>query len=115
MPDRSDHKEAQVILHKIQQAGVHYIESVSGSFETAQAGFAFAKRARDLCNDLGRPECPDEPINDSITEMREIAKKAHEDAKATTAKFDANRQEFTEVRRCHTDKSHSNTISIDPS
>jgi hypothetical protein len=93
---------------------VHYIESVSESLKIAESGFAFAKRAQDLCNGLGIPDCSDELIHDSITEMRGIAQKAHADAKATTAMFDANKQEFTEVRRGHTDKNPSNTISVDP-
>jgi hypothetical protein len=113
MPDRSSNKDAQVILHKIQRGGVHYIESVSGSFETAKLGFAFAKRALDLCNDLSSPECSDELIRDSIAEMRGIAQNAHTGARATTKNFDANRREFTEVRRSHTDKSRNNTISVD--
>jgi hypothetical protein len=114
MFDRSNNTEIQVILHKIQQGGVHYVESVSQSFETAKLGYAFAKRAKDLCNNLGRPECFDGLIHDSITEMQAIAEKAHADAKATAAMFSANRQEFTQVRRGYTDQSCSNTIFVDP-
>jgi hypothetical protein len=107
VPDRSKHKEVQVILRKIHEGGNNYIASVSESFKTAESGFAFANRARDLCNTLaqGRDACPDEVIHDSITEMREIAQKAHADAKVITTMFDTNRREFTEVRRGHTDKS----------
>ena len=106
MPDRSNHKEVQVILNKIQEGGTNYIASVFESFKTAELGFAFAKRAQDLCASLasGREECSDELIHDSITEMREIAKKAHADAKATSEMFDANKEEFTEVRRDHNDE-----------
>ena len=106
MPDRSNHKDVQVILRKIQEGGTNYIASVSESLKTAESGFAFAKRAQDLCISLasGREECSDELIHGSIAEMREIAQKAHDDAKATSAMFDANKQEFTEVRRCHNDE-----------
>ena len=106
MPDRSNHKEVQVILHKIQEGGTNYIASVSKSFKTAESGFSFAKRAQDLCISLasGREDCSDELIHDSLTEMREIAQNAYTDAKAATEMFDSNRREFTEVRRSHTDE-----------
>ena len=107
MSDRSNHKEVQVILHKIQEGGTNYIASVSKSFKTAESGFAFAKRAQDLCSFLAsrREECSDELIHESLTEMREIVQNAYTDAKAITHMFDSNRREFTEVRRGHTDKS----------
>jgi len=107
MPDRSRRKDVKVILRKIREAGKNYIASVSESLKTAESGFAFAKRAQDLCSFLasGREQCSDELIQDSITEMREIAQKAHVKAKATTQMFDANRREFTAVRRGHIDKS----------
>jgi hypothetical protein len=114
MPDRSKNKEVQVILREIHKGGGNYVASVSKSFKTAESGFAFAKRAQDLCNALGRRDCSDEVIHDSITEMRAIAQKAHDDAKATTKMFDANKQEFTEVRRGHIGTSRSNTASVDP-
>jgi hypothetical protein len=98
MPDRSKHKEVQVILHRIQQAGVHYIESAPESFKAVESGFKFAKRARDRCIALGEQGYSDELIQASITEMQPFSQEAHNDAKATTAMFDANRQEFTEVR-----------------
>jgi tRNA G37 N-methylase TrmD len=106
MPDRSDHKAVQVILHKIHKGGINYIASVSKSFNTAESGLAFAKLAQELCIILssGRDEGFDELIQDSITEMREIARKAHADAKATMDMLDANRREFTEVRHSHTDE-----------
>ena len=106
MPDRSNHKDVQVLLRKIKEGGTNYIASVSESLKTAESGFAFAKRAQDLCSFLasGREECSDELIHDAIAEMREIAQKAHADAKATKAMFDANKQEFAEVRRGHTDE-----------
>ena len=106
MPDRSDHKDVQVVLHKIHQGGINYIASVSKSFKTAESGFTFAKMAQELCRALsrGRDECTDELIHGSITEMQEIAQKAHIDAKATTEMFDSNRREFTAVRRGHTDR-----------
>jgi hypothetical protein len=87
---------------------------VSESLKTAESGFAFAKRAQDLCNALGRRDCSDELISDSITEMRAIAQKAYTDAKATTTMFDANRREFIEVRRGHNNKRRTKTISVDP-
>jgi hypothetical protein len=99
MPDRSNHKGVQVILYKIHQGGINYIASVSKSFKTAESGFAFAKRALDLCDDLGKQDCPDEFIHHSITEMRTVAKTACNHAKDTTAMFEANGMEFTEVRR----------------
>jgi hypothetical protein len=100
MPDRSNHKDVQVILRKIKEGGTNYIASVSESLKTAESGFAFAKRAQDLCTSLGsgRAECSDELIQDSIIEMREIAQSVKADAKATMEMFDANRQEFMEVR-----------------
>ena len=100
MLDRSDHKAVQAILRKIHKGGIKYIESVTKSFRTAESGFAFAKRAQDLCTSLGsgRAECSDKLIQDSIIEMREIAQKVKADAKATMEMFDANRQEFMEVR-----------------
>jgi len=106
MPDRSDHEDVQVILHKIHKGGRNYIASVSKSFKTAESGFAFAKKAQDLCIALAsrRDDYPDNLIHDSIAEMREIAQKAHADAKATAEMFDANRQEFGEVRRDHIDE-----------
>jgi hypothetical protein len=107
MSDRSNHKDVQVILHNIHKGGENFITSVNESFNTAESGFAFAKRAQDLCLSLasGREECSDELIHGSIAEMREIAQKAHADAKAATEMFDANKLEFTEVWRGHTDKS----------
>ena len=106
MPDRSRHKDVKVILRKIHKAGKNYIASVSESFKTAESGFAFAKRVQELCIALasGREECSDELIHDYITEMREIVQKAHTDAKATMEMFDANRREFYEVRRGHSDE-----------
>jgi hypothetical protein len=106
MSDRSNHKEVQIILDKTRKGGTNYITSVSESLKTAESGFSFAKRAQDLCIALAsRPDdCPDKLIHDSIAEMREIARKAHADAKATKEMFEANRQEFTEVRRGHTDE-----------
>jgi hypothetical protein len=96
-----------VILHKIRKGGINYIASVSKSFKTAESGHIFAKMAQELCVALssGRDECPDKFIQDSITEMQEIAQKAHTDAKVTTEMFDANRREFTEVWRSHNDES----------
>ena len=116
MPDRSDHEDVQVILHKIHKGGINYIASVSKSFKTAESGFVFAKKAQDLCITLsrGRDECSNELIHGSIAEMQEIAQTAHADAKATSEMFNANRREFTEVRRGCTNKSRSNTISVDP-
>jgi hypothetical protein len=114
MPDRSDHKDAQVILHKMQQGGAHYIESVSEGLKTAESGFAFANRAQDLCNNLGSPECSDELIRDSIAEMRAIVQKMFNDAKATAEFFSTNRQEFAEVRQGLTDEMCNNTMSVDP-
>jgi hypothetical protein len=107
MPERSNHKDVQAILQKIHKGVSNYIESMSKSSKTAELGFAFAKRAQDLCDTLAAPDCSDELIHDSITEMRTIAQKAHADAKATMAMFDDNRLEFTEVRRGHTEKSRS--------
>ena len=80
---------------------------MSESLKTAKSGFEFARVAQELCRALsrGRDECTDELIHDSITEMQQIAQKAHTDAKVTTEMFDSNRREFTEVRRSHTDKS----------
>jgi hypothetical protein len=114
MPDRSNHKDVQVILQKIQQGGMQYIASVSKSFKTAESGFAFAMTARELCMALDGQDYSDEIVQDSITEMREIAQQALDGAQLTTNMFDANRREFTEVRRGHADKSPSNTISVDP-
>jgi len=73
---------------------------VSKSFKTAESGFTFAKMAQELCRALsrGRDECTDELIHDSITEMQQIAQKAHTDAKVTTEMFDSNRREFTAIR-----------------
>jgi hypothetical protein len=107
MSDRSNHKDVQVILHRIQEGGANYIASVSKSFKTAESGFAFAKMAQELCTAISskREECSDELIHDSIAEMREIAQKAHADAKITAGMFNANSREFTEVRRGHTDES----------
>jgi hypothetical protein len=107
MPDRSDHEDVQVILQNIHKRGINYIASVSKSLNTAESGYAFAKMAQELCIALsrGRDECTDEFIQDSITEMRKIAEKAFADAKVTTEMFNANRREFTEVRRGHTDES----------
>ena len=107
MPDRSRRKDVKVILRKIREAGMNYIASVSESLKTAESGFAFAKRAQDLCISIasGREQCSDELIQDSITEMREIAQKAHTDAETTRELFDANRREFTTVRHGHIDKS----------
>jgi len=107
MPDRSDHKDIQVILHDIHNGGTNYIASVSGSFKTAESGFTFAKRAQELCVALasGREQYSDDFIHESITEMREIAQKAHTDAETTRELFDANRREFTTVRHGHIDKS----------
>jgi hypothetical protein len=99
MPDRSNYKDVRVILGRIHEGGLNYLASMSKSFKTAELGFAFAKRAQDLCNALGGGDCSDQLIHDSIKEMLEIARGAHTDAKSTTALFDANRQEFTEVRR----------------
>jgi hypothetical protein len=93
---------------------MQYIASVSESFKTAESGFAFAMTARELCMALDGQDCSDEVIQDSIAEMRGIAQKARNGAKVTTEMFDANRREFTEVRRGHTDKSPSNIISVDP-
>ena len=107
MPDRSDHEDVQVILHKIHKGGRNYIASVSKSFNTAESGYAFAKLAQKLCITLsnGRDKCSKELIYASITKMREIAQKAHGDAIVTACRFYANRREFTEVRRNHTDES----------
>jgi hypothetical protein len=107
MPDRSDHKAVQVILHKIHRRGINYIASVSKSFNTAESGYAFAKLAQKLCITLsnGRDKCSKELIYASITKMQEIARKAHDDARVTTPRFDDNRREFTKVRRNHTDES----------
>lgn len=87
---------------------------MSKSIKAAESGFAFAKRAQDLCNALGEEECSDELIHGFITEMQVIAQKAYADAKATKEMLDVNKLKFTEVRRDHTDKSRGNTISIDP-
>jgi hypothetical protein len=76
---------------------MHYIESVSESFKTVESGFAFAMTARELCMALDGQDFSDEVIQDSIAEMRELAQKAHDGAKATAEMFDANRREFTEV------------------
>jgi hypothetical protein len=107
VPDRSDHADVQVIRHKLHRGGKNYIASVSRSLKTAESGFAFAKLAQELCITLssGRNKRSDEVIQDSITEMREIAQKAHADAKATADMFDINKREFTEVWRGHTDES----------
>ena len=107
MPDRSDHADVQVIRHKIHRGGKNYIASVSRSLKTAESGCAFAKLAQELCDTLsgGRDECPDELIQESIAEMKEIAKKAHKDARVTAEMFNANKQEFTEVWRSHADES----------
>jgi len=82
------------------QSQIKYIESVTKSFRTAESGFAFAKLAQELCDTLsgGRDECPDELIQESIAEMKEIAKKAHKDAKVTAEMFNATSQVFTEIR-----------------
>jgi len=106
MSDRSNHKKVQIILLKAHKGGINYIASGYESLKTVESGFAFAKRAQDLCISLasGREECSDELIHGSIAEMREIAQKAHADAKATSAMFDANKQEFTEVRQGHNDE-----------
>jgi hypothetical protein len=107
MSDRSKNKEVQIILRKAHKGGTNYIASVSKSFKTAESGFAFAKRAQDLCSFLasGREKCSDELIHVSITEMRDIARKAHTDAKVTTQMFDANKRQFTKVWCSHADES----------
>jgi hypothetical protein len=106
MSDRSNHKEVQVILDKARKGGRHYIASVSKSFKTAESGFAFAKKAQDLCIALAsrRDDYPDNLIHDSIAEMREIARKAHADSKSTQERLQANMREFIKVRRGHTDE-----------
>ena len=107
MPDRSNQEDVQFILGKIHGEGKNFIASVSKSLNTAESGHAFAKVAQELCITLssGRNERPDEVIQDSITKMQEIAKKAHDDAKDTAGMFDVNKREFTEVWRGHTDES----------
>ena len=114
MPHRSDHKDVQVVLHKIHQGGINYIASVSKSFKTAESGFTFAKMAQELCRALsqGRDGCSDELIRDSLTEMREIAQNAYTDAKAATEMFDSNRREFGEVTLM---RLRNKTTSVDPS
>ena len=106
MPDRSDHADVQVIRHKIHRGGKNYIASVSRSLKTAESGFAFAKLAQELCITLssGRNKRSDEVIQDSITEMREIAQKAHADVIAIMDMFNADRRESKLVRRGHTDE-----------
>jgi hypothetical protein len=117
MPDRSDHPKVQVILRKIYKGAKNYITAVSKSFKTAESGYASAKLAQELSETLRGPrdECPDEVIQDSIAEMQEIAQKASADATVTAGMFDANFQEFTQVRRSHTDEVRNKTTSVDPS
>ena len=107
MPDRSDHPRVQVILRNIYKGGESYITAVTKSFATAESGYAFAKLAQELCVTLSGPreECPNEVIQDSIAEMKEIANKAHTDAHHTAEMFNATSREFTQVRRSHTDES----------
>jgi hypothetical protein len=107
MPDRSDHEDVQVILHKIHKGGINYIKSVSKSFKTAESGLTFAKTAQELCITLssGRDECSYKLIQDSIAKMQDIAQKSHTDANTTAKMLNATSQEFTQVRRSHTDES----------
>jgi len=107
MPDRSDHEDVQVILHKIHKGAENYIASISKSPKTAESGHAFAKMTQEpyIALSSGREECSDELIHDSIAKMREIAQKAHADAKITAKMFNANKREFTEVWRSHADES----------
>jgi hypothetical protein len=114
MPDRSNHKDVQVILHKIHKGGMNYIALVSESSKTAESGFEFAKRAQDLCDALGGRDYSEELIRDSITEMREIAQKVRNDAKTSIKMFYMNRKEFTEVWQAYTDKSRTKITSVDP-
>jgi hypothetical protein len=116
MPDRSDYEDVQVILYNIHKWGIYYIALVSKSCKTAHSAFAIVKKAQELCTTLsgGRDKCSNELIHGSIAEMQEVAQIAHADAKTTSEMFNANRREFTKVRRGHTDESVIKTTSIDP-
>jgi hypothetical protein len=72
-----------------------YVVSVSDSALIARSGYEFADRAHDLCTAL--IENSSDGILDHITEMKEIAQKAHAAAKETADKFRANLHAFTEV------------------
>jgi hypothetical protein len=92
------------ILNRIHEEGAKYFVSVRNSVETAQSGYLFARKVQELRSILAEEaNNSDMAIHAFIMEMQEIAQKAYATAKATADMFRANRQEFAEVWKFHTD------------
>lgn len=72
--------------------------STTPNEKKAQAGFSFAKRAADTCKGLFDPTNSNEAIEESIMEVKAIAKQAHEDATSIANEFRETKERFTSVR-----------------
>lgn len=82
----------QEFIQSLREEAKSFFGSVAQSWENAQGGYSFAKRATELCGNLLKPEISDEEIQASIIKMRDIAQKAHKEATTTSTMFRSNRQ-----------------------
>jgi hypothetical protein len=71
-----------------------YYESIDCSLRTAQSGWEFAADARTLCNSIMRPT---NDVRRYIQELRAMAQRSLDEAKAVRDRLRINRQNFFSV------------------
>jgi hypothetical protein len=83
---RSEHAAVQNIICRVRAQAQLYFEAIDTSVDNSEHGVTFTAEAIDLCEFLRRGE-PTEHLVAFIEDLRNIACKAHEGAKATLSSF----------------------------
>jgi hypothetical protein len=85
------------IIQRIQEQSRKYYNALDLSIKTAEVGFDFSTDSEYLCEFLLEPSSTVEELQDYISEMREKARHAHDDARHTSEIFRAVRQNLIQV------------------
>jgi hypothetical protein len=91
----SDSPDVVAVGKKIKSVAIDYSKAIDASVVTAVYGIAFAEDVVGLCEYLTQK--PHTDVRQYIEEMRQIARKAHGDAKDTYEKFRAVRRTILQV------------------
>jgi len=94
---RSDHADVSPIIQNIKEQSVVYYRALDLSIKTVEDGYTFSSDSEYLCDFLLDPKNTPEELQEFIDDMRQIARRAHEDAKEMSEMFRGVRQNLNQI------------------
>lgn len=93
----TDNAQLQEVINKVQGHSVIYFDALDTSITTAKDGLVLSIEIIDICPFLLKKDTDPEDLKESLSEIREKAKKAHSDSKYTLEKFRSVREDLFKI------------------